>query len=151
MQYNTSLPDLRLPEPPQSLKRKQHQRNMVNMNVNTRWVRVLTWHDQSSIPLRLDICLGPCNAVGTKVPAKPSKRMHTELDPRPEGGTRGGIQHMGRCTECVTASDKTSHQVLYYPPVSLCALVRDFLRGADILILHRMLNISHFWVYLFVL
>lgn len=30
---NIFLPDLRLPEPPQSLQRKQHQSNMVSMSV----------------------------------------------------------------------------------------------------------------------
>lgn len=67
-------------------------------------------HDQSSNCLRISAWDHP-NAVGTQAPAKPSGRMHAELDPRPEGGRQGGIQHTGMYVSVSRAGTK---QVIRY-------------------------------------
>lgn len=46
------------------------------------------------------------STVGTQVPAKPSLRMHEELDPLPVGGRQGGIRMSESHIKCVKDSNK---------------------------------------------
>lgn len=50
------------------------------------------------------------STVGTQVPAKPSLRMHEELDPLPVGGRQGGISMSESHIKCVKDSNKGTHR-----------------------------------------
>lgn len=53
---------------------------------------------------------GHPSAAGIRPPAKPSLRMHTELDPQPEGGEQGGTLLSAHCSKFVRNTYKENHQ-----------------------------------------
>lgn len=85
LKVNGTLPDLRFPEPPESLEKRQQQRNMVRKC-------------QPALLTQLD---GRFRAgsvfttVGTRVPAKPLEGMPAELDPGMGVGGGGGGERQG--------------------------------------------------------
>lgn len=80
---NATSPDLRFPAAPQSLEKRQQERNMVRRCRP----RVLRQHDERFKAGSV------FTTVGTPGPAKPSEGMPAELDPGwGGGGVQGGVK-----------------------------------------------------------
>lgn len=82
LKVNATSPDLRFPAAPQSLEKRQQERNMVR----TCRPRVLGQHDER---FKAGFVF---TTVGTPGPAKPSEGMPAELDPGLGGVCHGGVK-----------------------------------------------------------